>query len=198
MPPRGRRQQPNGGGSHAEPHGNGARQLIELGARVMVPDLLSRATTSKGGTPIGAAGRGIAGGLAGALLLSIVSRMLPVLRTQRTPVPTGRSADAFQPTLAQALTVRSPLGRKAWPNSSPSRSRQVSSGATSAPAPGWRDGSSTWPMAPRGACFMVSSRPATRDRPRPLAQSMGSWSGSSDRRSSCRRCGSWDDLQRSR
>ena len=36
----------------------------------MVPDLLSRATTSKGGTPIGAAGRGIAGGLAGALLLS--------------------------------------------------------------------------------------------------------------------------------
>jgi uncharacterized membrane protein YagU involved in acid resistance len=71
----------------------------------MVPDLLSRATTSKGGTPIGAAGRGIAGGLAGALLLSIVSRMLPVLRTQRIPVPTGRSADAFQPTLAQALTV---------------------------------------------------------------------------------------------
>src|SRR3712207_8468572 len=39
------------------------------------PDLLYRATTSKGGTPIGAAGRGIAGGLAGALLLSIVSRM---------------------------------------------------------------------------------------------------------------------------
>ena len=45
----------------------------------MVPDLLYRATTSKGGTPIGAAGRGIVGGLAGALLLSIVSRMLPVL-----------------------------------------------------------------------------------------------------------------------
>ncbi|MCC2629801.1 MAG: hypothetical protein K0S14_3451 [Thermomicrobiales bacterium] len=71
----------------------------------MVPDLLSRATTSQSGTPIGAAGRGIAGGLAGALLLSLVSRMLPVLRTQRIPVPTGRSADAFQPTLAQALTV---------------------------------------------------------------------------------------------
>jgi uncharacterized membrane protein YagU involved in acid resistance len=34
-----------------------------------------------------------------------VSRMLPVLRTKRTPVPTDRSADAFQPTLAQALTV---------------------------------------------------------------------------------------------
>ena len=71
----------------------------------MVPDLLYRATTSKGGTPIGAAGRGIVGGLAGALLLSIVSRMLPALRNQRLPVPSGRSADAFQPTLARALTL---------------------------------------------------------------------------------------------
>jgi uncharacterized membrane protein YagU involved in acid resistance len=70
----------------------------------MVPDLLYRAT-SKGGTPIGAAGRGIAGGLAGALLLSIVSRMLPVLRTPRLPIPSGGSADAFQPTLARALTM---------------------------------------------------------------------------------------------
>jgi uncharacterized membrane protein YagU involved in acid resistance len=71
----------------------------------MVPDLLYRATTSKSGTPIGAAGRGIVGGLAGTLLLSIVSRMLPVLRTQRLPIPSSRSADAFQPTLAQALTL---------------------------------------------------------------------------------------------
>ena len=71
----------------------------------MVPDLLYRASTSKRGTPIGAAGRGIIGGLAGALLLSIVSRMLPVLRTQRLPIPLARSADAFQPTLAQALTL---------------------------------------------------------------------------------------------
>ena len=71
----------------------------------MVPDLLYRATTSKRGTPIGAAGRGIIGGLAGALLLSIVSRMLPVLRTQRLLIPSARSADAFQPTLAQALTL---------------------------------------------------------------------------------------------
>src|SRR5918994_4286471 len=71
----------------------------------MVPDFLYRATTNKGGTPIGAAGRGIIGGLAGALLLSIVSRMLPVLRTQRLPIPSGRSADAFQPTLARALTL---------------------------------------------------------------------------------------------
>jgi uncharacterized membrane protein YagU involved in acid resistance len=70
----------------------------------MVPDLLVRAT-SKGGTPIGAAGRGIAGGLAGALLLSVVSRMLPVLRTPGISVPNGRSADAFQPTLTRALTL---------------------------------------------------------------------------------------------
>jgi uncharacterized membrane protein YagU involved in acid resistance len=71
----------------------------------MVPDLLSRATISKGGTPIGAAGRGIAGGLIGALLLSIVSRMLPVLRTQRLPRLSDPPADAFQPTLARALTL---------------------------------------------------------------------------------------------
>jgi uncharacterized membrane protein YagU involved in acid resistance len=71
----------------------------------MVPNLLSRATISKSGTPIGAAGRGIAGGLAGALLLSIVSRMLPVLRAQDLPISTGPSADALQPTLAQALTL---------------------------------------------------------------------------------------------
>jgi uncharacterized membrane protein YagU involved in acid resistance len=71
----------------------------------MVPNLLYRATISKSGTPIGAAGRGIAGGLAGALLLSIVSRMLPVLRAQDLPISTGPSADALQPTLAQALTL---------------------------------------------------------------------------------------------
>ena len=71
----------------------------------MVPDLLSRATTSKGGTPVGAAGRGIVGGLVGALLLSIVSRMLPVLRTQCLTIPPSRSADAFQPTLTRALTL---------------------------------------------------------------------------------------------
>jgi uncharacterized membrane protein YagU involved in acid resistance len=71
----------------------------------MVPDLLSCATTGKGGTPIGAAGRGIAGGLAGALLLSILSRILPTLRAQRLPTPTGRSVDSPLPTLAQALTL---------------------------------------------------------------------------------------------
>jgi uncharacterized membrane protein YagU involved in acid resistance len=71
----------------------------------MVPDFLYRATTNKGSTPMGAAGRGIVGGLVGALLLSIVSRRLPVLRTQRLPILPGRSADAFQPTLARALTM---------------------------------------------------------------------------------------------
>ena len=71
----------------------------------MVPQLLYRATTSKVGTPIGAAGRGIARGLAGALLLSIVSRMLPILRTPRLAIAAGRSDDALQPTLARALTL---------------------------------------------------------------------------------------------
>ena len=71
----------------------------------MVPDLLSRATTSKGGTPIGTAGRGIAGGLIGALLLSIVSRMLPVLHAQPLPFPSGPSGEAFQPTLARPRTL---------------------------------------------------------------------------------------------
>jgi uncharacterized membrane protein YagU involved in acid resistance len=71
----------------------------------MVPDLLYRATTSKGGTPVGAAGRGIVGGLAGALLISIVSRMLPVLRTQCLTIPPSGSVDAFQPTLTRALTL---------------------------------------------------------------------------------------------
>jgi uncharacterized membrane protein YagU involved in acid resistance len=73
----------------------------------MVPALFFHATTSQGGTPIGAAGRGIAGGLAGALLLSLVSRMLPVLRTQHLPIPCGRSVDSppVQPTLAKALTL---------------------------------------------------------------------------------------------
>ena len=71
----------------------------------MVPDLLYHATTRNGGTPIGAAGRGIADGLAGALLLSIVSRMLPVLRAPRLPIPSDRSAHARQPTLARALTL---------------------------------------------------------------------------------------------
>ena len=52
--------------------------------RVIVPDLLYRATTSKRGTPIGAAGRGIVRGLTGALLLSIVSRMLPALGARRS------------------------------------------------------------------------------------------------------------------
>src|SRR5215212_11813138 len=91
----------------AEHHRNGAIQLIDLGARVMVPDLLFRATISKGGTPIGAAARGIAGGLAGALLLSIVSRVLPALRAQHLPRPSDRSVDApyVQPTLARALTL---------------------------------------------------------------------------------------------
>jgi hypothetical protein len=73
----------------------------------MVPEFLFRATISKNGTPIGAAGHGITGGLAGALLLSIVSRMLPVLRAQQLPIPAARPVDALymQPTLAEALTL---------------------------------------------------------------------------------------------
>jgi uncharacterized membrane protein YagU involved in acid resistance len=71
----------------------------------MGPELLYRATTPVGGTPIGAAGRGIASGLAGALLLSIVSRVLPGLRTQHATIPLGRMDDSAEPTLAQALTL---------------------------------------------------------------------------------------------
>ena len=71
----------------------------------MVPELLSRATTTMGGTPIGAAGRGIAGGLAGALLVSIVSRLLPVLRNQPVSIPAGWSDASFEPTLDRALTI---------------------------------------------------------------------------------------------
>jgi uncharacterized membrane protein YagU involved in acid resistance len=71
----------------------------------MGPELLYRATTPVSGTPIGAAGRGIASGLAGALLLSIVSRVLPGLRTQHATIPLGRMDDSAEPTLAQALTL---------------------------------------------------------------------------------------------
>lgn len=70
----------------------------------MGPELLYRATLGKG-TPLGAAGRGIAGGLAGALLLSVVSRVLPVLRVRRIGFPLGLSEDSAVPTLAQALTL---------------------------------------------------------------------------------------------
>jgi hypothetical protein len=164
----------------------------------MVPDLLYRATTSKGGTPVGAAGRGIVGGLAGALLISIVSRMLPVLRTQCLTIPPSRSADAFQPTLTRALTLSQSPGPEglaeqfAFKVASGVFGRDLSSSARLAGRVIHVVYGSAW------ACFTVSSRPATLDRPRPLAQSTGSWSGSSDRRSSCRPCGSWDGLQRSR
>ena len=57
------------------------------------------------GTPIGAAARGIAGGLAGALLLSVVSRVLPGLRARRITIPPGQPEDAAEPTLAQSLTL---------------------------------------------------------------------------------------------
>ena len=70
----------------------------------MGPELLYRATTVDG-TPIGAAGRGIASGLAGALLLSIVSRVLPGLRDQQATIPVGPMDDSAEPTLAQALTL---------------------------------------------------------------------------------------------
>ena len=66
-------------------------------------ELLYRATVGKA-TPLGAAGRGIAGGLAGALLLSAVSRVLPGLRVRRTEVSLGLSEDPA-PTLAQALAL---------------------------------------------------------------------------------------------
>jgi uncharacterized membrane protein YagU involved in acid resistance len=69
----------------------------------MGPELLYRATVGKA-TPLGAAGRGIAGGLAGALLLSAVSRVLPGLRVRRTEVSLGLSEDPA-PTLAQALAL---------------------------------------------------------------------------------------------
>ena len=195
MPPRGRWQQPNGGGPHAEPHGNGARQLIELGARVMVPDLLSRATTSKAEPllepPVAASLVGWPGHCSYPLCLECCpsfARSVPLSR------PAARLTHSAA--LAQALTVSQSPGPEGLAEQFAFKVASGVFGATSAPAPGWRDRSSTWSMAPRGACFMVSSRPATHDRPGPLAQSMGSWSGSSDRRSSCRRCGSWDDLRR--
>ncbi len=70
----------------------------------MGPELLYHATTNVGGTPIGAAGRGIAGGLAGTLFLTIVSRVVPVLRAQRVAIARGQWDDSPEPTLAQALT----------------------------------------------------------------------------------------------
>jgi uncharacterized membrane protein YagU involved in acid resistance len=70
----------------------------------MGPELLYRATGGKA-TPLGAAGRGIAGGLAGALLLSVVSRVLPGLRVRRTGVSLGLPEDPAVPTLAQALAL---------------------------------------------------------------------------------------------
>jgi uncharacterized membrane protein YagU involved in acid resistance len=69
----------------------------------MGPELLYRATVGNE-TPLGAAGRGIAGGLAGALLLSAVSRVLPGLRVRRTEVSLGLPEDPA-PTLAQALAL---------------------------------------------------------------------------------------------
>ena len=69
----------------------------------MVPNLLWQATTAARGTPLGAAGRGLAGGLAGALLLSVLSRVLPGLRAWRSgsePPAAGRP----EVTLAGALT----------------------------------------------------------------------------------------------
>ncbi len=71
----------------------------------MGPQLLYRATTVVGGTPLGAAGRGVAEGLAGALLLSVISRVLPGLRAPRMSIPLGRRDDSPAPTLAQALTL---------------------------------------------------------------------------------------------
>ena len=118
----------------------------------MVPDLLSRATTSKAEPLLEPP---VAASLVGWLGIAPIhcSRMLPVLRTQRTPVPTDRSADAFQPTLAQALTVSQSPGPEGLAEQFAFRSRQVSSGATSAPAPGWRDGSSTWSMGSVGHAY---------------------------------------------
>ena len=71
----------------------------------MVPELLWHATTAARGTPLGAAGRGIAGGLAGALLLSVLSRVLPGLRARPIATPHGQPAAPPEPTLARALTL---------------------------------------------------------------------------------------------
>jgi uncharacterized membrane protein YagU involved in acid resistance len=71
----------------------------------MGPEFLYRATTLGEGTPLGAAGRGIAGGLAGALLLSVVSRVLPGLRARRIMIPLGPREESPVPTPAQALTL---------------------------------------------------------------------------------------------
>ena len=77
----------------------------------MGPELLYHASVGKG-TPLGAAGRGIAGGLAGALLLSVVSRVLPGLRVRRTGVPLGRQrTQRCQPSLRRSR-LRSPLDQK--------------------------------------------------------------------------------------
>ena len=62
-------------------------------------------TVKRFGTPIGAAARGIAGGLAGALLLSVVSRVLPGLRARRVTIPPGQPENPAEPTLAQSLTL---------------------------------------------------------------------------------------------
>ena len=75
----------------------------------MVLGLLCQTTTAARGTPLGAAGRGLAGGIAGAILLSVLSRILPGLRAWRSGSellpPVGRP----EATPARALTqVQSP------------------------------------------------------------------------------------------
>ena len=71
----------------------------------MVPELVWHATTAARGTPLGAAGRGMASGLVGALLLSALSRMLPGLRARSVELPSGRPAGPPEPSLARALTL---------------------------------------------------------------------------------------------
>src|SRR4029079_1873666 len=65
----------------------------------------------------------------------IVSRMLPILRTQHLPMSSGRSADAFQPTLPRALTISQSAGPEGWADQCAFKSasgvfgRDLSSGA---------------------------------------------------------------------
>lgn len=76
----------------------------------MCLQFVSPDTSAPRGTPIGAAGRGIVGGLAGALLLSALSRILPALRDRPPPVGYQEPGGLSTAAPARALTVPQPPG----------------------------------------------------------------------------------------